>query len=120
MSNTQRTYTVAIAGMGKRGSHHADAFAANPRFNIVGLCDIDPGRLDTAAEKYDVSYINTNAVQMLSESKPDVFCFCTLPSVRLSLIQAGVEAKVKLIAYENYLKNEDYEVSDDYDRSYRN
>jgi predicted dehydrogenase len=56
--------------------------------------------LDTAAEKYDVSYINTNAVQMLSESKPDVFCFCTLPSVRLSLIQAGVEAKVKLIAYE--------------------
>ena len=33
-------------------------------------------------------------------SKPDVFIFCTLPQIRLPMIQAGVDAGVKLIAYE--------------------
>jgi len=37
------TYTVAVAGLGKRGVHHADAVARNARFKIVGLCDIDAG-----------------------------------------------------------------------------
>jgi predicted dehydrogenase len=100
MSSTQSTYTVVVAGLGKRGTHHADAFAANPRFEIVGLCDIDQERMDIAAEKYGVSQTNKDAAQLLTATKPDVFCFCTLPNVRLSLIQAGVSADVKLIAYE--------------------
>ena len=37
---------------------------------------------------------------MLADTKPDVFCFCTLPSLRLELIRAGVEAGVQLIAFE--------------------
>jgi predicted dehydrogenase len=95
-----KTYTVAIAGMGKRGTHHAEAFAADPRFEIVGLCDIDQERLDAAAETFGVSYTNTDAEQMLSDVKPDVFTFCTLPSIRLPFIRLGVEAGVQLIAYE--------------------
>lgn len=97
---SQETYTVAIAGLGKRGTHHAEAFAANERFRLVGLCDIDEARMAAAAEKFDVSATSTRAEQMLAETKPDVFCFCTLPNVRLELIQAGVKAGVKLIAYE--------------------
>jgi len=41
-------YTVAVAGMGKRGMHHADAVAKNPRLRLVGLCDLDQARLDAA------------------------------------------------------------------------
>jgi len=100
MSNTAKTYTVAIAGLGKRGGHHAEAFSQNPRFEIVGLCDIDQGRLDAAAQKFGVSYTNADAVQMLADTRPDVFAFCTLPDLRLELIRAGVEAGVKLIAFE--------------------
>lgn len=100
MSDTQKTYTVALAGLGKRGTHHADAFAANPRFKIVGLCDIDAARLDAAVTQYGAAHASTDARQMLTAAKPDVFCFCTLPSVRLDLIRAGVEAGVQLIAYE--------------------
>jgi len=44
------TYTVMVVGMGKRGMHHATAFNANPRFKVVGICDIDQARLDAAAE----------------------------------------------------------------------
>ena len=29
-------YRVVVVGMGKRGMHHATAFAANPRFELVG------------------------------------------------------------------------------------
>jgi predicted dehydrogenase len=100
MSRAQGTYSVAIAGMGKRGTHHAEAFAADPRFEIVGLCDIDQERLDAAAAQFGVTYTNTDAGGMLADVKPDVFTFCTLPSIRLPFIRLGVEAGVQLIAYE--------------------
>jgi predicted dehydrogenase len=97
---SEKTYTVAIAGLGKRGTHHAEAFSANPRFELVGLCDIDKERMNDAGKKFGVAYTNTDAGEMLNVTKPDVFCFCTLPTIRLELIRAGVEAGVQLIAYE--------------------
>ncbi len=100
MSPTQRTYTVAIAGLGKRGTHHADAFAKNPRFQLVGLCDLNQERVDAAKQTFGVALGTTDAARMLADTKPDIFVFCTLPSVRLELIRAGVAAGVKLIAYE--------------------
>ena len=101
MSPTQKTYTVAIAGLGKRGTHHADAFAKNPRFQLVGLCDLNQERVDAAKQTFGVT-LGTfgDAARMLADTKPDVFVFCTLPPIRLGLIRAGVEAGVKLIAYE--------------------
>jgi len=96
----EKVYPVAIAGLGKRGVHHAEAIARNPRLQIVGLCDLDPERLAAAQTKFGVAYGHTDAAQMLRDTQPDVFVFCTLPQVRLPLIQAGCEAGVQLIAYE--------------------
>ncbi len=103
MSEAKRVYTVAIAGMGKRGVHHADAFAANPRFKIVGVCDIDVARMEAAKAKYGAPVADTDASRMLAEAKPDVFVFCTLPQIRVPLVKAGVEAGVKMIAFEKPL-----------------
>jgi len=100
MSAAQKTYTVVVAGMGKRGTHHADAVSRNPRFKLVGLCDIDPARLESARQKFGVETVNTDAAQLLVQTKPDVFIFCTLPQIRLPFIQMGVETGVKLIAFE--------------------
>jgi predicted dehydrogenase len=97
---SDKTYTVAIAGLGKRGTHHAEAFTANPRFQIVGLCDIDEERMNHAGKEFGVAYTNADCDEMLQVTKPDVYCFCTLPQLRLDFIRAGVEAGVKLIAYE--------------------
>ena len=36
----------------------------------------------------------------LGEVKPDVFCFCTPPGVRLPLIEIGIRSRAKLIAFE--------------------
>jgi predicted dehydrogenase len=100
MSDSPATHTVAIAGLGKRGMHHADAFAANPRFRLVGLCDIDGARAEAAKDKFGDVYASTDSADMLAHTKPDIFCFCTLPHIRLPLIQAGADAGVKLIAFE--------------------
>ncbi len=103
MLTAQKTYTVAIAGLGKRGMHHTEAFANNPRFRIVGLCSTDPRRLEAAALLAKEAYACKDAVEMLAHTTPDIFAFCTLPQIRLPYIRAGVEAGVKLIAYEKPL-----------------
>ena len=39
-------YSVVVVGMGKRGKHHAAAFANNPKFEVTGICDLDESRLE--------------------------------------------------------------------------
>ena len=95
-----RQYTVVVAGCGKRGMHHADAFVKNGRFELVGLCDIDPGRLEAAARQFGNPATSTDAGALLRDTHPDVFCFCTLPNLRLELIRKGVEHGARLIAFE--------------------
>ena len=93
-------YRVVVAGMGKRGMHHAAAFRANPRFEVAGICDIDAGRLEAAAAKLGGPRTGTDAAALLRDLKPDVFCFCTMPNVRSALIRAGIEGGARLIAFE--------------------
>jgi predicted dehydrogenase len=100
MSPASSLYTVAIAGLGKRGMHHAEAFAANPRFQVVGLYNPSPARLEVAQPKFSDAIASTDLDDMLTRTRPDIFCFCTPPHVRLPMVEAGVRAGVKLIAYE--------------------
>jgi predicted dehydrogenase len=95
-----RKYTVVVAGCGKRGIHHADAFVKNGRFELVGLCDINPERLEAAARQFGNPATSLEAGALLRDTRPDVFCFCTLPNLRLELIRQGVEHGAKLIAFE--------------------
>jgi len=95
-----KKYKVVVVGMGKRGMHHAATFQANPRFDVVGVCDIDQTRLDAAAAKLGVAVKGTDAAQVARDVKPDVFCFCTLANVRTPMIQAGIESGARLIAME--------------------
>jgi len=95
-----KKYSVVVVGCGKRGMHHADAFFKNPRFQLVGLCDIDQGRLEAAAKQFGNPETSLSAGQLLKKVKPDVFCFCTLPNLRLEMVRLGVEAGAKLIAFE--------------------
>jgi predicted dehydrogenase len=95
-----KKYSVAVVGLGKRGMHHAEAFSNNDRFEIVGLCDIDEERLGAAAKKFGGPKTDTDAKALLQGLKPDVFCFCTMPTIRLDMIRLGVESGASLISYE--------------------
>ena len=95
-----KKYKVVVVGMGKRGMHHAATFKANARFEVAGICDIDAARLDAAAAKLGVAVKSTDAREVAEAVKPDVFCFCTMPTIRTSMIQLGIESGAKLIAME--------------------
>ena len=95
-----KQYTAMVVGAGKRGMHHAAAFQANPRFKLVGLCDIDTTRLDAAAAKLGGVKTGTDASALAREVKPDVFCFCTMPNLRTPMLKAALEGGAKLIAFE--------------------
>jgi len=92
-------YRVVVVGMGKRGMHHAQAFHANGRFEVAGVCDIDPARLDAAAAKFGAAK-GIKALQLALEVRPDVFCFCTLPRLRSEMIRVAIESGARLVAFE--------------------
>jgi len=109
----KNTYRVVVVGMGKRGMHHATSFNANPRFKVVGICDIDQARLDAAAAKLGNPQTGTDAAALAKAVKPDVFCFCTMPHLRIPFIKAGIESGARLIAFEKPLaltSNEAFEI----------
>ena len=95
-----RKYKVVVVGMGKRGMHHAATFKANARFEVAGICDIDQARLDAAAAKLGVTVKGTDAGEVAASVRPDVFCFCTMPTVRESMIRIGIDSGARLIAME--------------------
>ncbi len=87
-------------GTGKRGMHHATAFQANSRFELAGICDSDPARLADAAAKLGVTAKGTDVRQVAGAVRPDIFCFCTPPNVRVEMIRPGIESGARLMAME--------------------
>lgn len=101
--SSKQTYKVMVVGVGKRGKHHAAAFKKNPRFELAGIADTFPAMLEKVAAELGVSKTSTDPLALAKEIRPDIFCFCTPPTVRLDLIKIGVESKARLIAYEKPL-----------------
>jgi predicted dehydrogenase len=95
-----RAYKVLIVGMGKRGLHHAAAFGKNPQFEIAAISDPVPAQLEKARAQYSHARSGSDPLALAREVKPDIFCFCTPPHIRLPLLQAGIASGAKLIAYE--------------------
>jgi predicted dehydrogenase len=100
---SKQVYKVLVVGAGKRGKHHAAAFRNHPRFELAGVSSRNPEKLARVAAELGVSRTSTDPLAFAKEIRPDVFCFCTPPAVRLDLIEIGVESKARLIAYEKPL-----------------
>jgi predicted dehydrogenase len=97
-----KKYTVAQVGCGVRGKFHLDGWLCNPeRFDVIALCDLDETKMKEVAAAQGISpALYTDAEKMLSDTSPDVFCFSTLPDVRLSLVELGARDSVKGMAFE--------------------
>jgi predicted dehydrogenase len=93
-------HRVVVIGLGKRGRHHAAAFRANPRFELAGIASRDAAAVARAAAELGNPRTSTDAAGLCRDVRPDVFCFCTPPQVRLELIRMGIESGARLIAYE--------------------
>ena len=90
-------------GIGNRGSTHANAFLElSERFEFVGLCDLDEQKMSNyaAANGLSPDALFADAEVMLDKTKPDVFCFCTLPETRLEMVELAAKFQVKGLAFE--------------------
>ena len=94
------TYRVLVIGMGKRGLHHATFFKGNPKFELAGVASRDQARLESAVAKLGHVPKSNDARSLALSTKPDVFCFCTPPNVRLDMLKLGLECGAKLMAFE--------------------
>jgi len=97
-----KKYRVAQVGCGARGEIHLDSWLNNPdSFSVEALCELDQAKARKVvdARKLDVK-IYSDADKMLGEVKPDVFCFSTLPTVRLSMVELAAKHKVKALVFE--------------------
>lgn len=97
---SNQVYKVLVVGLGKRGKHHAVAFGNHPRFELAGISGRNLERLAKAAAELGVSKTSADPLALAKDIQPDVFCFCTPPTVRLELIKIGIECNARLIAYE--------------------
>ena len=93
-------HRVLVIGLGKRGLHHATFFKANPRFELIGISSRDATRLQNALSKLESVPSSGDARSLALSARPDIFCFCTPPNVRLDMLKLGIECGAKLIAFE--------------------
>src|SRR6185503_13463493 len=78
----------------------ATFFKANSRFELISISSRDPARLQGALSKLGNVPSSGDARALAHSAKPDIFCFCTPPGVRLDMIKLGIESGAKLIAFE--------------------
>jgi predicted dehydrogenase len=96
-------YSAVQIGLGSRGRIQLRAFLENPDyFEVVGICDIIPASVEEAGKQYyiDESRLYTNAETMLSELRPDIMAFATMPDVRVELVELAVKYGVKGLMFE--------------------
>lgn len=88
--DTMKQYRVAIIGLGRMGStidnelpagspaySVAAACAASDRLSVVAGADIDPARRSAFQERWGVSALYDDYVQMVRQEQPDLVAICT-------------------------------------------
>ncbi|NQT87385.1 Gfo/Idh/MocA family oxidoreductase [bacterium] len=97
-----KKYRVAQVGCGNRGLVHIDGWLDNPdRFELVALCELDRPRMEKAVTDRGIApALFNDAETMLAETQPDVFCFSTQPTVRLSMVELAARHGVAGLAFE--------------------
>lgn len=98
-----KRHTIVQVGLGNRGETALKCFLKlSDRLEVVGICELNIERLKKVAEKYGIEKEKcfSDVKQMLEVCKPDLFSFCTLPNIRLELIELAARFEVKGILLE--------------------
>jgi predicted dehydrogenase len=88
---------VAVVGAGI-GSQHIKAYQNLPDcFNLVALCDADPGKASKVARELNVREVVHDFRELLSRSDVDVIDLCTPPYLHFDQLQGGLKAGKHMI-----------------------
>lgn len=88
--------TAAVIGCGDVSCVHFEAIAANPKIDLVAVCDTDPGRLAAAVAAFDVAGFADHQ-QLIEEMRPDVVHVCTPHHQHVSVAVDCLENGINVI-----------------------
>ena len=85
--------SVGVIGYGM-GSYHCKFYEANPRSDLVAICDLDAARLERAGAQYPKAHLYTQYEDMFAKEKLDAVSValpnsCDLKSKREELRLMG-------------------------------
>ncbi len=77
----------AVIGCGYVSQYHLDAWAQEPRAEIVALCELDPAKLEAAGAKWPGAGRFTSAEAMFEAGPLDFVEICTRPDSHRELVE---------------------------------
>ena len=91
------TLKVAVVGLGGIGTRHADIYHADPRCEVVAVCDAFPEKAEVAARRYGCKAF-TSVAEMVQNVQLDTASVCTAGvenggdhyEPTMSLLKAGI------------------------------
>jgi len=83
---------VGVIGAGTIGNVHLDALKNTPAAQVAALCDINPAKLQTAAEKHNIAATFADYRKMLKEVDLDAVYVCVPNYLHSKFAIAGFEA----------------------------
>lgn len=107
---TQKTYRVAIVGLGRMGSTIDDELPpGSPAYSIAAACresarlevvtgaDIDPAKRTAFQNRWGVTALYEDYLEMIEQEKPDMVAICTRGDLHAEMAVKTAEAGVPLI-----------------------
>lgn len=87
-------YRTAILGCRGRSRGHARAYEYVSQGQIVAICDLEEGLLNSFGEEFAIKNRYTDIHEMLEKEKPDLLHIVTRPAFRVPLMTIAAEHKV--------------------------
>ena len=76
MANETTKVGAAIVGLGWPGIQHLKGYIADPRSEVIAVCDLDQGHAQEVATEYKIPRVYTNHLEMLENSDIDAVSVC--------------------------------------------
>lgn len=83
---------VGVIGGGSISEFHINPYIANEEAQLFALCDSNDQRLANAGEKYGVTNLYNNYVELLQNSEIDAISICTWNNTHAEIAIAALEA----------------------------
>ena len=92
-----KRYRVGIIGCGFWANYQIAAWKEIPEADIVAVCDLDPLKVKTAAEKNNISRTYTEVSKMLNEEELDFVDIISNPETHPEIVYAAAKKSIPII-----------------------
>jgi UDP-N-acetylglucosamine 3-dehydrogenase len=98
-----KQYSTALFGLGKIAYAHMSGYLASEnaeRINVIACADPSEEASHAFADRYKISAVYSDYIELLKQEKPDIVSICTWPPLHAEMVEASASAGVKGILCE--------------------